>query len=103
LQDSITEIEETGSNLLPTMSKETISVVGDVVHRLFKTINNQINSNQNLGADKELPLKYKDVVIKKKPKNFIRSYTDFYDNTLKSENTMNLKKVSTFATLVINH
>ncbi|XP_011500088.1 PREDICTED: uncharacterized protein LOC105363961 [Ceratosolen solmsi marchali] len=97
--ESINKIEKTGSNLLPTMSKETMAVVRDVVHRLFKTINKN-NFNQNIDSSKNLSTSYKDVIGMKNTKNLIRSYTDLYDKNYKSKNNTDIKKIRPNSKLV---
>lgn len=47
--DSINKIEESGSNLLPRVSKDTRQMIHDVTHCLFNTINHKNNTAINDG------------------------------------------------------
>uniref|UniRef100_A0ABD2XER0 Uncharacterized protein n=1 Tax=Trichogramma kaykai TaxID=54128 RepID=A0ABD2XER0_9HYME len=80
-------IEETGSNLLPEMSKETTLLVREITQRLFTIISGKcepcnnddavpmLSSNQKLNAS----------IAKstEKMENLTRSYTDYFDSQFK--------------------
>ncbi|XP_058794136.1 uncharacterized protein LOC131665908 [Phymastichus coffea] len=79
--DNINKFEETGSSLLPDMSKETTTVVRDVVHRLIKIINN-CDDDQSLDLNANSPIKGVNTTITKNSEvreGLIRSYTDLCD------------------------
>ncbi|KAL7301077.1 hypothetical protein TKK_0006347 [Trichogramma kaykai] len=87
LHSSMNHIEETGSNLLPEMSKETTLLVREITQRLFTIISGKcepcnnddavpmLSSNQKLNAS----------IAKstEKMENLTRSYTDYFDSQFK--------------------
>ncbi|KAJ8687390.1 hypothetical protein QAD02_023184 [Eretmocerus hayati] len=80
--DNVNRIEETGSNLLPQMSKETTTVVRDVVQKLCKLINNKNDEIQDLGSDMNI-LAFREINANPKDRiarsPLVRSRTEFFE------------------------
>ncbi|CAB0041618.1 unnamed protein product [Trichogramma brassicae] len=80
-------IEETGSNLLPELSKETTLLVREITQRLFTIISGKCEPCNNVDAVPMLSSNRKlNTSIAKsteKMENLTRSYTDYFDSQFK--------------------
>ncbi|XP_003424539.2 uncharacterized protein LOC100678582 [Nasonia vitripennis] len=85
--NNISRVEETGSNLLPDVPKDTMAVVRDVSHKLLKMINKDGDHNQNTDSSMNFPDACANNTITKSSEihhGLVRSYTDLYDPNYKS-------------------
>ena len=81
-QESTTKIEESGSNLIPTVSKEKTSMINDVIHHLLIMINDntsephQTSKNRSsLNLNRIGSTNDETQSIRRKTLNIVRSYT----------------------------
>ncbi|OXU31401.1 hypothetical protein TSAR_005852 [Trichomalopsis sarcophagae] len=85
--NNISRVEETGSNLLPDVPKDTVAVVRDVTRKLLKMINKECDHNQNTDSNTNFPEACANNTITKSSEihhGLVRSYTDLYDSNYKS-------------------
>ncbi|XP_046753244.1 uncharacterized protein LOC124416333 [Diprion similis] len=92
--ENMSKVLETGSNLLPTISRGVTNVIRDVTHHLFKLIKNIPDINQN--ADSNLNVSARECSLKP-PSNamgipFVRRHTESDFNTAKCRSLDTLTK-----------
>lgn len=76
-QDSINKFEETGSNLLPPVSRDNRAMIRDILHRLLDIINSKVDINCNSNSTMNLSaFKTEDLSSPvEKTESFMRSFT----------------------------